>query len=71
MDWSVLYDLPAGIGISCCYPDYVRNALSEGTLKSKYIATVTDGTIDHMLADDPAFSVIGRDSAVTTYKRDR
>ncbi len=43
----------------------------DGNLKSGYIATVTDGTIDHMLADDPAFSVIGRDSAVTMYKRDR
>ncbi|MCD8379214.1 MAG: hypothetical protein LUC95_02560 [Lachnospiraceae bacterium] len=43
-DYQILYSLPAGFGISCCYADYIT--VSFDTLQSKYLCTVAGGTID-------------------------
>ena len=34
-DWQILYGLPEGFGVSCCYDTYVLENFD--TLKSKYI----------------------------------
>ncbi len=43
-DYQILYGLPAGFGISCCYADYVTASFD--VLQSKYLCTVAGGTID-------------------------
>ncbi len=47
-DWQLLYGLPAGFGISCCYPDYVTENFD--ALKSRYLFVAAGGEIDRMCA---------------------
>ena len=43
-DYQILYGLPAGFGISCCYPDFILDNFD--TLQSKYICVPVGGNID-------------------------
>ncbi len=45
-DYQILYSLPAGFGISCCYADHVTTNFD--TLQSKYLCTAVGGTIDQL-----------------------
>ena len=49
LEWQLLYGLPKGFGISCCMPDYVIQNF--GSLKCRYMATLSGGRIDGMCAD--------------------
>lgn len=48
-DWQLLYGLPEGFGISCCYPDYVTENFD--ALKSRYLFVAAGGEIDRMCAE--------------------
>ncbi len=48
-DWRMLYALPKGFGISCCYREYVIEHF-EG-LKSRYLMVAAGGTIDGLCRD--------------------
>ena len=45
-DYQILYGLPAGFGISCCYPDYILENFD--TLQCKYICVPVGGDIDKL-----------------------
>jgi len=64
--WQILYSLPKGFGISCCYGEYVRENLN--TLQSRYIATVNGGEIDEM-CQVAGYRELGRDADVVVYER--
>lgn len=60
-----LYALPEGMGISCCFADYVTENLD--VLKSGYIATVAGGDID-ILCEQRGWTEIGRTENVVVYQ---
>ncbi len=64
MKWQRLYALPKGCGISCCNAEYVKDNLD--SLKSKYIATLTDGEIDDLLKEK--YELLYSDEEVTLYR---
>ena len=64
--WQILYGLPEGFGISCCYSDYVLENLD--VLQSRYIATVAGGEID-VRCQDAGYREVGRDTDVVVYER--
>lgn len=64
--WQLLYGLPLGYGISCCYSDYVLDNFE--TLQSRYIATVSTGEID-VLCRQYGFREVGRDKDMVVYER--
>ncbi|MCR5753622.1 MAG: hypothetical protein K6G30_02250 [Acetatifactor sp.] len=66
MKWQVLYGLPRGFGISCCMPEYVAENMD--TLQSRYIATVSGGSIDK-LCEDAGYRLWYRDGDVALYER--
>ncbi len=45
-DYQILYGIPAGFGISCCYPDFIIENFDD--LQSKYICVPVDGDIDEI-----------------------
>lgn len=63
-EWQLLYGIPKGWGISCCTQEYVINNFD--TLKSKYIATVTDGRID-VMCRNAGFRELYHDSNMIFY----
>ena len=64
--WQLLYGLPKGFGISCCYRDYVLEHFD--TLESKYLATVAGGEIDAR-CQSAGYREIGRDADMVVYER--
>lgn len=64
--WQKLYGLPAGFGISCCQADYLTDNLE--SLKSRYIATVSDGAIDGM-CQEQGYREIARDTDIVVFER--
>ena len=64
--WQLLYGLPKGFGISCCYSDYILNHFE--TLQSRYIATVSNGKID-VLCQQYGFREVGRDADMVVFER--
>lgn len=64
MKWQRLYSLPKGFGISCCYPDYVKDNMDG--LRSKYIATLTGGEVDILLQEKNA-TLLFADDEVSMY----
>lgn len=64
--WQLLYGLPDGFGISCCYSDYILDNFE--TLQSRYIATVSTGEID-ILCQQYGFREVGRDKDMVVYER--
>ena len=45
-NWQYLYAAKKGMGISCCYKDYVMSNMD--TLKSRYIAVMTGGETENL-----------------------
>lgn len=45
-DYQILYGLPAGFGISCCYADFVEEQFD--VLQSKYLCIPAGGRLDEM-----------------------
>lgn len=45
-DYQILYGLPAGFGINCCYVDFIKENLD--TLQSKYLCVPVGGEVDEM-----------------------
>lgn len=64
MKWQRLYSLPEGFGISCCECEYVVDNMD--SLQSKYIVTLTDGTVDKML-EEKGKTLIYKDDEVSMY----
>ncbi|MCR5719083.1 MAG: hypothetical protein K6F84_00820 [Lachnospiraceae bacterium] len=68
-DWTRLYALPSGFGISCCQKDYIMENIKgdEITLKSKYIACPEEGDIESLL-EEKGFEPIAHDKDFKLYK---
>ncbi len=64
--WQLLYGLPKGFGISCCYSDYILEHFD--TLQSRYIATVSAGEIDNR-CQEAGYREVGRDADMVVYER--
>lgn len=64
-DWQILYSLPAGWGISCCYRDYVEEHLDE--LQSLYLAVPTGGVLQQG-CEAAGMAQIGCDDRVCVYR---
>lgn len=64
-DWQILYGLPKGFGVSCCYDTYVKENFN--TLKSKYIAIPTGGFIQEM-CEKKELHQVGADESVCVYQ---
>ncbi len=65
-EWQILYGIPEGFGISCCYADYTVEHFE--TLKSKYLLAVPDGKIEE-LCKQAGYLSIGRTENAVVYKR--
>lgn len=65
VEWQPLYAIPEGMGISCCYSDFVLDNI--GQLKSKYIATSADGRVDKA-CQEAGFYEISRRGEVVVYR---
>lgn len=63
--YQFLYQLPEGMGISCCYTDYVK--VNPEQLRSRYLAVVSAGEIDQM-CKARGFREIGRDEGMVVYE---
>ena len=46
INYQILYGVPEGFGINCCYPDYIIENFDD--LKCKYIFTLAGGEIDEI-----------------------
>lgn len=64
-DWQILYALPEGFGISCCYNDYAIENFDN--LKSKYI-TIPAGSMLEKMCVDAGYTQIGTDERVAVYE---
>lgn len=64
--WQVLYALPKGFGISCCYQDYVIEHFKE--LQSKYISAPIGGSIDK-LCQQEKYQELARIGETVIYQR--
>ena len=65
-EYSELYALPAGMGISCCYPDYVSTNID--SLKSRYIITDKRGDVAG-LCGGKGFAVVAEYGNTIMFKR--
>ncbi len=63
-DWQVLYALPSGFGISCCYSDYVMDHL--GDLQSKYLLIPSGGKMQKA-CEDAGMELVGDDGRACMY----
>lgn len=63
--YQMLYRLPAGFGISCCYADYVLTNYER--LQSRYLAVTAGGRIDEMCRKNGSRE-IGRDESLVVYE---
>ena len=64
-DWQILYGLPEGFGVSCCYDTYVLENFD--TLKSKYITIPVGGSVQQ-LCEEKGLRLLGQDSSVCVYE---
>lgn len=64
-DWQILYALPEGFGVSCCYADYVAENFD--TLRSKYI-TIPAGSELEQLCIEKEKQLVGADERVCMYQ---
>ncbi len=63
--YQMLYQLPEGMGISCCYADYIKENLEQ--LQSRYLAVVSEGEVDEMCRER-GLREIGRDEGMVVYE---
>lgn len=64
-DWQVLYALPPGWGVSCCYREYVEEHLEE--LQSLYLAIPVNGRLQER-CEELGMEQIGQDGRVCIYR---
>lgn len=64
--WQMLYGLPKGFGISCCYYDYVKENLD--TLKSRYLMTASGGDLEEECLK-AGYQALYRDHEVVIFRR--
>ncbi len=64
-DWQILYGVPKGFGISCCYDSYVAEHFD--SLKSKYITIPVGGKIQAM-CEERGLYCLGQDESVCVYQ---
>lgn len=64
-DWQVLYALPPGWGVSCCYREYVEEHLGE--LRSLYLAIPVGGRLESRCRE-LGMEQIGQDGRVCVYR---
>ena len=64
-DWQILYGLPKGFGISCCYADYVEENFAE--LKSKYLTIPVGGKLQQM-CEEKGLYCLAQDDSVCVYQ---
>ena len=64
-DWQILYGVPSGFGISCCYDAYVVENFGE--LQSKYITIPVGGNIQE-LCEEKGLRLLGQDESVCVYQ---
>lgn len=62
--WQLLYELPEGMGISCCEKTYVADHIGE--LRSHYIALPVDGEMD-AICRDAGYRELARDKDMVVY----
>ncbi len=63
--YQMLYELPKGYGISCCYADYVKENID--TLQSRFLAVAAGGEVDQ-LCKSKELREIGRDEGLVVYE---
>ncbi len=63
--YQMLYQLPKGYGISCCYADYVKENID--VLQSRFLAVAVDGEVDQ-LCQSKGLREIGRDEGLVVYE---
>ena len=63
--YQMLYQLPKGYGISCCYADYVKENID--VLQSRFLAVAVDGEVDQ-LCQEKELREIGRDEGLVVYE---
>lgn len=64
-DWQILYGLPEGFGVSCCYDTYILENFD--ALKSKYITIPVGGQIQ-ALCEEKGLRLLGQDESVCVYE---
>ena len=64
-DWQILYALPEGWGISCCYREYVEEHLEE--LQSLYLAIPVGGQLQGR-CETLGMEQVGQDGRVCIYR---
>ena len=64
-DWQILYGVPKGFGISCCYGDYVAEHFD--SLQSKYI-TIPTGSRLQKMCEERDLTCLGQDESVCVYQ---
>lgn len=64
-DWQILYMLPEGFGISCCYADFIEANFD--SLKSQYITIPVGGEIQEM-CEAAGKELVGADESVCVYR---
>ncbi len=64
-DWQILYGVPEGFGISCCYDTYILENFD--SLKSKYITIPVGGKIQ-ALCQERGLRLLGQDESVCVYE---
>jgi len=64
-DWQILYALPEGWGISCCYREYVEEHLAE--LRSLYLTIPVGGKLQRE-CEALGMERIGQDGSVCVYR---
>ncbi|MCM1543612.1 MAG: hypothetical protein NC121_20500 [Blautia sp.] len=65
--WKVLFALPEGIGINCCFSQYITENIDE--LNSRYIIAVPDGQVDR-LCQEREMDMLLRDTCFVLYQND-
>ncbi|MBR6380805.1 MAG: SGNH/GDSL hydrolase family protein [Lachnospiraceae bacterium] len=65
-DWQMLYALPEGMGVSCCYREYILENFSQ--IRSRYLAVSADGPLDRLCAKN-RWEELGRDDTLVVYRR--
>ncbi len=63
--YQMLYQLPKGYGISCCYADYVKENIDG--LQSRFLAVAAGGEVD-LLCQSKSMREIGRDEGLVVYE---
>lgn len=64
-DWQILYALPEGFGVSCCYAEYVEENFEK--LQSKYITIPAGSRLEQMCIDYEK-RLVGADDRVCVYE---